>query len=303
MYNCEFCNRELKSKGGFINHTNQCLENPNKIKRTFKLDQNKISICKFCGKECKGSSGGHIPFCKENPNREKNINSLKNRKKRVVSEETKIKISKARIEYFKNNPNIHPYKNINKESYPEKCFRECLEKNNIKGWIQELRIFMYSIDFAFPEFKMAVEIDGRFHEFPDIKEKDEKRTKYLNSLGWRVIRFPAKLINKEVYQCVNMVLETLGEKQIEIPEELFEKQKIRELLKLKKLPKKFFKNRIQNFKNIIDTCNIDFSKKEWRNQLAELFNYSVGATIRWMKKNMKEFYEEKCYKRKYVFNK
>jgi very-short-patch-repair endonuclease len=369
MYNCEFCNRELKNKNGLITHSGGCLLNPNRKQRSYNIKNKGFYYCKFCKREFKGPCGGHIANCIKNPKfierKEKRLKELElgtyvkrkrktdydkivnckycdrefknttsghvnvcllnpknikkkkllenlpekpkknieKRKRKKLSLDHRDKISKSVKEFYKNNPDIHPYKNINKESYPEKCFRECLEKNDIKGWIQELRIFMYSIDFAFPEFKMCVEIDGNFHNLQSVKEKDERRTKYLNELGWRVIRFEAKRVNKEVYQCVNEVLEMLGEKQIEIPEEFFEKQKIRELLNLKKVerqPIKYIENLNKKLKNIVETCNIDFSKKEWKNKLAELFEYGTGATVRWMKNNMKDFYEEKCYKSKYV---
>ena len=44
----------------------------------------------------------------------------------------------------------------------------------------------YRIDFAFPEAKVAVEVDGsRWHR---DKERDASRDRELESLGWKVIR-------------------------------------------------------------------------------------------------------------------
>jgi very-short-patch-repair endonuclease len=306
MYNCEFCNRELKSKNGLKNHANQCLENPNKIKRTFKLDKNKISICRFCGKECKGSSNSHATYCDSNPNKNENIEKLKGKRKNKMSYIGRENISNAMKKFYENNIDRHPYKlyNSRKESYPEKIFRECLEKNNIKGWVQEMQFSKYRADFCFVEYKLIVEIDGRFHDLQKVIEKDIIRTEYLNSLGYRVIRFKAGRINTETYQCLNEVLELLGEKQIEIPKEYLEKKKIKDLINLNKTKSfKFKANRIIKFKNIVETCDIDFSKNDWRKYLAKLFNYGISPTVRWMKNNMKEFYEEKCCKSTFELNK
>jgi very-short-patch-repair endonuclease len=47
----------------------------------------------------------------------------------------------------------------------------------------------YIVDFVSFEQKLIIEVDGGQHnEAPNI-EKDEKRTKYLESKGYRVIRF------------------------------------------------------------------------------------------------------------------
>jgi very-short-patch-repair endonuclease len=302
MYSCEFCKKEVKNKNGLTNHERRCDLNLNKIKRN--LDMNKISICKFCGKECKGSSSGHTVVCLLNPKREIN---LKNRNatmfNRIVSEKTKAKISASRIKYLNENPDKVPYRlnHSSKESYPEKCFRECLEKNKIKGWIKEMPFLRFSIDFAFPEFKMAVEIDGSTHNSEKVKEIDKRKTEALNNEGWRVIRFTAKRINTEVYQCMNEVLTLLGEKQIEIPLELMERKRIKEVFKKNEKTKiSYFENINKNLKNIVETCEIDFSIYGWRLHLSNLFNYSVHATVNWMKKNMKEFYDERCFKFKRV---
>ena len=37
----------------------------------------------------------------------------------------------------------------------------------------------YSIDFAWPDLKLAIEIDGSQHNFPDRKKSDKLKDKYL----------------------------------------------------------------------------------------------------------------------------
>lgn len=56
-----------------------------------------------------------------------------------------------------------------------------------KNIVMEHNVGSYAIDIAFINEKIAIEIDGKYHL--DRKEHDQKRTDFLNSLGWTVLRF------------------------------------------------------------------------------------------------------------------
>ena len=47
----------------------------------------------------------------------------------------------------------------------------------------------YILDFVNLESKLVVEIDGGQHNHKQIREKDEQRTKWLESEGYRILRF------------------------------------------------------------------------------------------------------------------
>ncbi|HEY5390754.1 MAG TPA: DUF559 domain-containing protein, partial [Hanamia sp.] len=47
----------------------------------------------------------------------------------------------------------------------------------------------FIIDFAFLNKKLLIEIDGEYHNDPEQEKYDNERTKYLESLGYRLIRF------------------------------------------------------------------------------------------------------------------
>ena len=47
----------------------------------------------------------------------------------------------------------------------------------------------YIVDFSCPTKKIAIEIDGGYHDQPKQKEYDEKRSEWLISKGWKIIRF------------------------------------------------------------------------------------------------------------------
>ena len=61
----------------------------------------------------------------------------------------------------------------------------------------------YIVDFYCPSEKLVVELDGEVHNHPEAMEYDEKRTDYLNGLGYKVIRFE----NRMVFDFLDSVLE------------------------------------------------------------------------------------------------
>jgi very-short-patch-repair endonuclease len=63
----------------------------------------------------------------------------------------------------------------------------------------------YVADLCAPGHKIVVELDGGHHALQT--EKDEKRSKYFMSLGYKVLRF----WDNDVLKNTNAVLETIGE--------------------------------------------------------------------------------------------
>ena len=111
-------------------------------------------------------------------------------KKRTHSEETKNKISIIRKKFLTENPDMIPYKLNHKskgESYPEKYFREWLEKENI-SFEQEYQFKLYSFDFLI-DGRIDLEIDGDQHILDErIKDHDKKRDKITTDNGYLVKR-------------------------------------------------------------------------------------------------------------------
>ena len=56
----------------------------------------------------------------------------------------------------------------------------------------------YIVDFICLEKKLIIEIDGGQHNEPDNIEYDKKRTEYLESKGYKVLRFWNNEINKNI---------------------------------------------------------------------------------------------------------
>jgi very-short-patch-repair endonuclease len=117
------------------------------------------------------------------------VANIKNTK--VLSNETKEKISKSRKKYLKEHPDQVPYllNHYSKgESYPEKYFEYILNKTEIK-YKRYVQISYYNIDFAFIEKGIDLEIDGDQHYLDKkIVESNKERDIFLTNNGWKVIR-------------------------------------------------------------------------------------------------------------------
>lgn len=63
----------------------------------------------------------------------------------------------------------------------------------------------YIADFACPASKLIVEVDGAAHSTPQELAYDERRTKYLEHLGWIVLR----VTNTDIYKNIDGVWRTI----------------------------------------------------------------------------------------------
>lgn len=66
----------------------------------------------------------------------------------------------------------------------------------------------YIVDFYCPEKKLAIEIDGDTHAESDAIKRDDIRTKFIESLGYAVIRYT----NNDVINNIDGVFADLGKK-------------------------------------------------------------------------------------------
>ena len=69
----------------------------------------------------------------------------------------------------------------------------------------------YIVDFYSPKLNLVIEIDGWQHETIN-KEYDDKRTKYLNSLGFSVLRIDNQDVNYDFKYVGSLVRKTCKEK-------------------------------------------------------------------------------------------
>ena len=135
--------------------------------------------------------------------------------KRPHTEETKKKISEHRIKFLRENPDKVPYKlnHYSKgRSYAEEYWKVILDTNNL-SFVEQYQIEPYQLDFAFPNLKIDLEIDGDQHYLDKrVVESDKRRNIYLEELGWTIIRIRwseyKKLEDKKSY--VNNIISLLN---------------------------------------------------------------------------------------------
>lgn len=124
---------------------------------------------------------------------------IKNPSAYKITDEIKERMRIARYKYIRE----YPEKTVwakRTMSYPEKCFQKFLEENGYDKKfliVREHPIFPYFIDFAFIDEKIAVEIDGIQHTFPERKESDIKKDALLREQGWKVLRFSERIVKTD----------------------------------------------------------------------------------------------------------
>jgi very-short-patch-repair endonuclease len=82
------------------------------------------------------------------------------------------------------------------------------------GFRRQFPIKNYIVDFACVEHKLIVELDGPSHTHDDQSEYDEKRTAFLESQSWQVLRIRNSDIHNEISAVCDRILATLNEKGV-----------------------------------------------------------------------------------------
>lgn len=181
--NCRFCGKECKNSNSLRNHERLCQDNPNRIESPLKP---------FFQKGHKGRNGYTkakelgLPKPEMSAEARRKIGDI-NRGKHL-SEERKAHLSKVMKEKIAKGEFIPPYKrnHSSKVSYPEKYFIEVFKDIPVK---YNFQVGLYQLDFAIPEKKIYVEVDGEQHYVDKkIVEHDKIRTEKLEELGWTCIR-------------------------------------------------------------------------------------------------------------------
>ena len=89
----------------------------------------------------------------------------------------------------------------------ERRLWEALRGSRLNGFkfVRQLPIGPYFADFACRKCKLVVEVDGGTHGEAHEIEHDEKRTRFLEIQGWRVMR----VWNNDVFTGRNEVCDTI----------------------------------------------------------------------------------------------
>lgn len=94
----------------------------------------------------------------------------------------------------------------------EKSLWKILRKNQFRGcrFLRQYPIEPYIVDFVCRDKKIIIEIDGGQHNRPEDIEYDLKRTRFLNSEGYKVIRFWNNDIDNNIEGVYEVLQRELG---------------------------------------------------------------------------------------------
>ena len=134
--------------------------------------------------------------------------------KYIATKETREKISKGVKNYLNTNKDNHVWKKNSKfKSKPCELFKENLKKNNI-NFVEEYTPLVdraFSVDVAFPDKKIGIEINGNQHydSFGNLKPYYQNRHNLIIADGWVLyeyhfsIVFNSELIKKIIHELKN----------------------------------------------------------------------------------------------------
>ena len=109
-----------------------------------------------------------------------------------------------------------------RESKPERAIKQSLIDHGYGDFEAQYQLGYYSIDIAYPDIKLAIEIDGEYwHSLPRVARKDKSKNGYIqNYCGWNLLRIPAtpclKQPNKMVWEIIQHIETIKQEEKYEV---------------------------------------------------------------------------------------
>ena len=94
----------------------------------------------------------------------------------------------------------------------EKIIWNIIRNRKLNGlkFVRQYPIGAYIVDFACREKKLVIELDGGQHNESENISYDEKRTAFLESQGYKVIRFWNNEIDKNLEGVYEKILEFIS---------------------------------------------------------------------------------------------
>jgi very-short-patch-repair endonuclease len=129
---------------------------------------------------------------------------------RLAGAELPIKII-AMPKYRSNPKTMHKAGQLRKEPTPAETKLWSRIRNDQLGvnFRRQHAIGRYIADFCSPKARLIIELDGSQHL--EQQEYDNERTKYLNSLGYKVMRFWNNEVMNNIDGVILAILQTLEE--------------------------------------------------------------------------------------------
>ena len=305
-WKCKYCNIEFESRRKLERHVKEIHKN-NKIKN---IQQRITDICPFCSSTLTTTISGfknHISLCPKNPNRKlPDLSKCKTEEfRRQASERMKERHRLGLAATFQNRKNM-PH------SYPETWLIDVLKNNfnqieNI-DYETERPFYRFFLDFAWPEKRLCIEIDGELHRYEKQQNNDKEKDRLLKEDGWKELRLKWGYINSNKVEAIKLIENFLNETgDITIPlyktkREIWEEQHKENKLNgvLKDKSGRFNKNKLSEDqwlkrKEIILNSDVDLTKLGWKSEVER----KTDLTRREICSTVEHFpdLQESCYKR------
>jgi very-short-patch-repair endonuclease len=105
-----------------------------------------------------------------------------------------------------------------RETESEQLLWEELKGKKLGGYKfrRQHPVMKYVLDFYCHQCKLAVELDGEYHDTMEQKELDKLRTKHMNDFGIEVIRFSNGAVERNIEKVKNEILEVIKTKMQEL---------------------------------------------------------------------------------------
>lgn len=298
LIKCEFCGKECKKSGIKVHIWKKHGEGVNHDPNIGYKNGNRVAWNKGLTKDTNESIRKFSESRKEKYKTGELTNNWLNRKH---TDESKRKISEKRIIYLNENPDLHPWKNNNKfKSKPCELVKNFLKEKNI-SFIDEYNPIIdknYSIDIAFPDIKLGIEINGNQHYDNDGNLKDyyKNRHELIENEGWKLLEIHYMF----VYTRLDELLHIIDIKEQPDYSQYFNDIKNKKILKEEKNIENE-KNRIINRENVLkkriekieerktlirNSTDIDYSKSGWGIKLSKILGISSQKTVKFVKEHM-----------------
>jgi very-short-patch-repair endonuclease len=286
-HSCEYCNEKFSSKQKLYTHKHLIHQIKNGQQPKYNL------TCKFCGLSkyvTKSTMINHEKHCDKNPNKIPY-------KKYVMSEQGRKNISigmhKAALE-GRNRGWTTTKSGPQNKSYPEEFFTKVIENEfNDKNYIYNLPFYTWKLDFAWPNKKLCIEIDGSQHEkIIEQKQSDLRKDTKLNEEGWKVLRIKWIDLYHKTQDYIKQAKEFIDNGIIITCEPYINPSKLKNKKESRIISEKIWIERKEKILN----CGVDLMKFGWVEKVIKNTGYSKSV-ISYTIKHFEEEFKNKCFKR------
>jgi very-short-patch-repair endonuclease len=107
--------------------------------------------------------------------------------------------------------NISPRETRHNPTPAENILWQALRHNQLLGlhFRRQHAIHPFIVDFVCLSHHLIIEVDGGIHDLPEQARLDHERQSYLESLGFRVLRFRNEAIMSDLQQVLNCIREAV----------------------------------------------------------------------------------------------